>query len=87
MCYRFISRVEVNDECALVSYAQPPSTMSPPLCEGGEALCPPPSLIGWLREMKVDIFWGGNTCVVYRRSSWLYIDFFAEDYISVLYVC
>lgn len=59
MCYRFISSVEVNDECALVSYGQPPSNMSPPLCEsGGGALFVPSSLIGWQRKMKADIFWG-----------------------------
>lgn len=65
MCYRFISCVEVNDECALVFYAQPPSTMFPPLCEG-ENLC----LLrpDWMAaQNEGGIFGGGNTCAVYRK--------------------
>lgn len=65
----------------------PPSAVSPPLCEGGRSSSMPPPLIGWQRKMKADFF-GVETRVLFtERSSWLYIDFFAEDYVSVPYVC
>lgn len=63
-----------------------------PLCprlfvKGGEALLCPSPPIGWQRKMKADFF-GVETRVLFtERSSWLYIDFFAEDYVSVPYVC
>lgn len=88
MCYRFISSVEMNDECALVSYAQPAIRCVPASLWRGEKLfyVPPPP-IGWQRKMKAD-FLGVETRVLFtERSSWLYIDFFAEDYVSVPYVC
>lgn len=53
--------------CFSVLSSIPPSIMSPPLCEGGGALCPPPPWLDGIAKMKADIFWGGNTCVVYRK--------------------